>query len=367
MPKTTSFKTISPSVWGLVAALPLMPAAHAETVAAHGAYSTGSILPYYPAKSGSFTQAATAAAFQASAVGVAAPTPPNSGLVSDSSARTTASYFGNGHFSGTASEVKAVNVFTPVHAETFLTYSTTIANLTSMSAPAVFTFQIGYVNFQYALGYGGGGANSASFAARIYAGTGTTPVWSSGYSITSQNSFYGVGTSSGTPLGFGPLPVNSYGFSTGISNYSQTLNLGMLSAGQSLDFRYEVDLITDSMSYGGYASVSFDDPIASLVLDTAAVGPVPEAPTEAMLAAGGALMAAVLRRRKRLATWKARQHRRQSRRSEHRAARSGRCALRSWSQPANASSVARAACAAESTARSTVCEAYFARSAAQAS
>jgi len=295
-----------PLVLGLAMAFP-MAASATSTVAASGQYN---IVPYdvemgfgyVVAKSGSFSQAATSDAFSASAVGEKV-------TWLDSYAKVAANSDGAGHFGGSVENDILYGAISPQTASLHLVYSDTITNTAAAEQTARFDLNINALKFHYAAGTGFD-TNMASFSAIVKVNG--IEVWSSSFSANpmyrsqAQDVTFSL-TSGGESIGLeGQASATTCSMfmycDFGISNYSKSLNLGSLAPNQSLAVTYEVNLATETNTYGGSSSIYFNDP-AGLSVDSPVSGgvhlvsAVPEPESAAMMAVGLGLLGAVAGRR----------------------------------------------------------------------
>lgn len=204
-----------------------------------------------------------------------------------------------------------------------LVYSDTLVNTGKLGQDVVFNFNIFQVLFNFNTPLDAGFNSTdlgthASFAARIYVDGATSATWSSSFTVGATDARHWTVTSSGTDLGLSAAyndavasastPGQMYYADLLSDPYHGSLALGRLASGEHLSVRYEVDLFTESMGYGGGASVLFADPAGLAegdadVFSSASLSfatPVPEASTLEMSAAGLGLVGAALRRRKAL-------------------------------------------------------------------
>lgn len=143
--------------------------------------------------------------------------------------------------------------------------------------------------------------NSAGYSADIRVNG--TSQWSSSFAVASDSNYEHNVTHAGTLLAAQNYVYNQYAQqsywdgSYVWSDYNQTLNLGMLGAGQSLTVEYELrtfaDFETDGFGYSRMPSVRVGDPY-----NFNATPPVPEPETVAMFGVGLAGLAFRSRSRK---------------------------------------------------------------------
>ena len=239
-------------------------------------------------------------------------------------ARQSAASDGLGNFAGQvqagvspAQPYKGITAYSSLS----LIDSDTLVNTGRRAQDVVFNFNIFQVLFNLGAPLDAG-YNSmdlgvqASFAARIYVNGASTATWSSSFSLSAKDPQHWTVTSSGTDLGLSSAYANAVaaeatpgrlpGAYLQSDPYHGSLALGALGSGESLSVRYEVDLLTEAMGYGGSAAVTFADPAGLSegdvdALSSASLGfatAVPEASTLEMSAAGLAVLGAALRRRK---------------------------------------------------------------------
>ena len=301
-----AFSTLSPTPLVLALALAFPVAQAASTVQANGSFADEADYLAH-AKSGAFTQPATDAAFDASAIGAKV-----NGI--DNSTTVRAVSDGAGHFGAEIVNDRFYGSFAPMTAETHLVYADSIVNTSGTAQAVSFDLNISYLKFAVQTGTLSN-RNYASFEARVFVGGALVPVWSAGFSLNNTgNGMSMVGSTTGFDMGLGAALNAACGVQCGMfggfsisSSASTTLDLGTVADGDTLSIRYEVDLATETTSYGGAASVFFADPAGlaagggSALAPSAALSlttPVPEPDSAALLAAGLGLMAAAARRRR---------------------------------------------------------------------
>jgi PEP-CTERM motif len=281
------------------------PAAQAlPSVAAGGSFSDDADY-LSTAKAGSFDQPATSTAFDASATGAAT-------SYYDSSTTVRAVADGAGQFGTAIANTKSYGSFAGMTAASHIAFSDSIVNSSASAQNASFALNISEVAFDVFTGTMDG-RNRGSFQAQVFVGNAATPVWRSGFSFDNAGGNTMAAATTGTDIGLASAfsaacaqhcsIFNSFQFASG---YNTSLNLGSVAAGDSLTVRYVVDIATETDTYSGVSSVSFDDP-AGLALGNmrphdAALSfatPVPEPETVSLMAAGLGLMAAAARRRRR--------------------------------------------------------------------
>jgi hypothetical protein len=179
-----------------------------------------------------------------------------------------------------------------------LTYGDRVTNSGSTAQSAIFDFTISslqFSNLRYSF-------FTTGYSISIFSGTSALPSFSSSFSI--QRNYDGLDTFSQSGVDLGLLPAyNSSPFSTGfngafgVNNLNESVDLGLLDPGQSLDLRYVIDIFSETSAYGG-AAIFFDDPISSLHLSGSPTATIPEAPVDSLMAIGAAIAAVALRRRK---------------------------------------------------------------------
>jgi hypothetical protein len=308
MSSSRTFSLFNPTPLVLAMAL-AFPLAHAApTVEATGSFVDGSDY-LSSAKSGAFTQPATDTPFGVQAYGA-----PISGI--DSSTLIQASSDGAGHFATAISNKKLYGSFASMKASTQIVYSDSILNTSGTSQAVDLSLAINRVAFSIDNG-AFDGLNRASFMAQVFVDGSSVALWSAGFAIDNPSNYSGpmAATTTGVDLGLGyALAANcgtaytycgSFGHAQFQSGpFAAVVNLGNVAAGDTLKVRYVVDLVTETNTYGGVASVSFDDPAGlshgnGAALSFAATTPVPEPESAALLAVGLGLVASAARRRRR--------------------------------------------------------------------
>lgn len=271
-------------------------------------------------ESGGFAQGATSSVFQQTAMSNAqsySDGPEGSLPVSV----VSASYDGTNQFATSIVNYGYWNSIPSQTASTAITFSDTITNGGTSAQNTVFDFNIDSLAFIFTPEYVDVNAiHRAGFSANIFLNGNTNSIWSSSFAITapapleptgSLSEFSGL-EATGYDVGLISAVENAtcnYGYGNctfSISGFSDSLNLGLLGAGESLTISYVVSLWTETNAYGGDASVFFNDPsyisgvshpTASLHLDSPS-STVPEPGSLALASAGLALVGGISGRRK---------------------------------------------------------------------
>lgn len=249
----------------------------------------------------------------------------NSAMPYSGYARQAAAADGLGNFGGFVNaQVSSAPTYLgiPASSDLSLTYSQSLTNYGRVAREASFTFNIAqlWMSFSPSLNYYPNMAPypnlmTAGYAINIYENDSATPLWSSTFSVSATDPRHVSTTSSGFDFGFGSMLAADLAESNGelhgaylsADAYRGNLDLGLLGAGETVSIRYEVDLISEVVGYGGSAAVAFGDP-AGLAegstdgLSSASLGfvaaPVPEPSSLALSLAGLGALGGVARRRR---------------------------------------------------------------------